>query len=121
MNDKAEKYPNIGELLSFFGQDWKLMFEWENLVPDYQSALRKLKLDSEPTSIDKSIFELKKILNSRYDEEKLRDLITKDFGSAFYPSGLDMTYQKWLENVRDILEEPINQSKQYNLPKFVGE
>lgn len=119
--DNTKIYPNLKELLNFLNQDWKLMFEWENTEPNYQSAIRKLKVDDSPEIRQKNIDELKTLISSNYDEVTLRRIVNRDFGSAFYPPGLGITYQEWLEEILQIMEEPIEKTAKEFLPKFVGE
>lgn len=121
MSEYTKKYPNVSEFLSFFGQDWKIMFEWEDISPNFESAIRKLKIDNSTSIRQKIIDELKKILSSNYDETKLREIIREDFHSAFYPPGINLTYREWLEYILEIFEEPASETKRHFLPKFVGE
>lgn len=121
MRNYTQQYPNLRELLYFLNQDWKLMFEWEDKSPTYEGAIRKLKVDDTVETRRKTIYELKELVSSNFDEQKLEEIVNDDFGSAFYPPGLGMTYQQWLINILQIMEEPIEETKKYVLPKFVGE
>ncbi len=121
MTDYVKTYPNLKELLNFLHQDWKLMFEWEGQEPNYQLAIKKLKIDDSPDIRNKNIGELKSLILLNFDETTLKTIINRDFGSAFYPPGIGLTYQQWLEEILLIYEEPIEKTKKEHLPKFVGE
>lgn len=121
MTDYAKIYPNLSELLNFLHQDWKIMFEWEGNKPDYETAIRKLKVANLPAVRQNIISELAKLISCNFDEEKLEEIVNDDFGSAFYPPGVGLTYQNWLNEILRIFEEPVEKTKREFLPKFVGE
>lgn len=121
MTDYTKIYPNLSELLNFLHQDWKIMFEWEGSKPDYQMAIRKLKVANLPDVRQKITSELTKIISCNFDEEKLEEIVNDEFGSAFYPPGVGLSYQNWLNEILRIFEEPIEKTKGEFLPKFVGE
>ncbi len=121
MTNYAEKFPNLKELLHFIHQDWDIMFEWEGREPNYQAAIRKLKMDDSPEVRQKNINELRELVSSNLDEVTLRKIVNKDFRSAFYPPGIGLTYHEWLKVILSILEEPIEKTRSEFLPKFVGE
>lgn len=121
MRNYSEQYPNLRELLYFLNQNWKLMFEWEDKQPTYKGAIRKLKLDDTVETRKKTIYELKELISCNFDEEKLEEIVNDDFGSAFYPPGVGLTYQNWLKEILRIFEEPVEKTKKEFLPKFVGE
>ncbi len=121
MTDYAKAYPNLKELLNFLHQDWKIMFEWEVKEPNYEAAIRKLKVDDSPETRQKNISELKDLISLKFDEITLRKIINRDFGSGFYPPGIGLTYQEWLESILNLLEEPMEKTTKEFLPKFVGE
>lgn len=121
MSNYSEKYPNLKELLHFMHQDWKLMFEWEGRSPNYQAVVRKLKVDDSPEVRQKNVNELRELVSSNLSETMLEEIVDEDFGSAFYPPGIGLTYQEWLEEILRLLEEPMERTKKEFLPKFVGE
>jgi hypothetical protein len=121
MNEYKKKYPHIVEFLGFFGQDWKIMFEWENITPNHETAIRKLKIDAEESgTLLATISELKELLSLETDDEFYKRIVL-GFGSAFYPHGIGLNYYQWLEKILSILKEPLEITKKHKLPKFVGE
>jgi len=121
MTDYAKIYPNLSELLNFLHQDWDVMFEWEGSDPDYRTAIRKLKAASSPETRKKIISETTKLISRNLDEVELRHVVNREFMSAFYPPGAGLTYQEWLKEVLQIMEEPMEKTTKGFLPKFVGE
>lgn len=121
MTDYTGVYPNLRELFNFLHQDWKLMFEWQGKEPNYQAAIRKLKVDDSPATRQRNISELKDFISLNLDEVTLRKIINRDFGSGFYPPGVGLTCQEWLESVLNLLEEPMEKTTKEFLPKFAGE
>lgn len=117
----SQKYPNIKNLLGLLHQDWKLMFEWEGNQPDYKAAIRKLNAESEQEVRRKYVAELQDLVNLNYDEDLLREIVNRSFRSAFYPPGIGLSYQQWLEEILKLLREPNEKAKKEFLPKIVGE
>lgn len=93
------------------------MFEWEGNQPDYRTAIKKLKAANSPEVRDEITSELKDLISSNSEEVRLEEIINDDFGSAFYPPGVGLKYQEWLEDILRIFDEPLDKT----LPKFVGE
>lgn len=88
MTEYAEKYPNLKELLGLIHQDWDIMFEWEDRKPDYQAAIRKLKVSYSSEERQRSIIELKELISAKFDETLLRKLSTEVLVQRFTRQGL---------------------------------
>lgn len=112
-------------LYQFFGgylnQSWRHIYNWEGREPAYAPVVRKYKAESE--NVDRTISELKKItlLGKGFNEEDWMDILTWGLSLGYYPPGDDLSYEKWLEDVLKILEEPIEETKKHFVPKRVGE
>lgn len=49
--------------------------------------------------------ELKILIDDQLPEEVLRQVITRELGANIYPPGIGLTYQEWLEDVLQMLED----------------
>lgn len=117
-----EKYPNVYQFFGYFHQDWMNIYKWEGRKPNYQSVIREYKVDYK--NVDKTVSELKDILKigkGLNEEEWLEILTWKGLGLCYYPPGDNLTYENWLEDVLNILEEPMEETLKHWIPKRIRE
>ncbi len=77
---------------------------WENAIHD---ICQKKSVSYLTTVQDK----LKKVIESKYDEDSLADIVNEKFSANIYPPGMDLTYQKWLEIVNEMVSEWIQKKE----------
>ncbi len=113
--DLSKKYPKLSNLVIYFHQDWKECYLWDE-EPDYPPIVRFYKLNNPKSSLEMVIKELKELLSKEYDESKLKAIIYGEFSMNLHLPHWNLTYQKWLEDVLRILEEPMEKTKQQYIP-----
>ncbi|MEY3443182.1 MAG: CdiI immunity protein [Bacteroidota bacterium] len=92
---------NLKNVANFFGSRFHNMWPeeygtWENAVDDFcqQASVDWLRIVRA---------ELILLIDEKYDEEKLDQIVTERCHANFYAPGDNLTYQQWLEKVDDIL------------------
>jgi hypothetical protein len=113
--DVSEKYPELGDLVIYFHQDWKECYLWDE-EPDYPPIVRFYKVHNPQSSLGKAIMELKELLSKGYNEPHLKDIIYGEFSMNLHLPHWNLTYKEWLEDVLRILEEPMEKTKKQYIP-----
>lgn len=115
------------DLYQFFGgylnQSWKEIYIWEGNEPTYPPIIRKFRKESSRERIDKTISQLKDIIKigKGCDEDGWMDILTWGLSLGYYPPGVGLTYEEWLEDVLGILEEPMEDTLKHWIPKRIRE
>lgn len=118
-------YESHHELFQLFGgylnQSWLDIYIWDGREPSYSTIIRKYKTEDSKEGIKKTISELKNIIGiaKHYDEEKWGNILTWELGLGYDPSGDNLTYREWLEDVLKILEEPREETLKHFIPERV--
>lgn len=111
----SEKYPALANLMGgYFHQDWHLPYLWDE-KPDYPAVVRFYKTHNGEKWVNQTIAELKSFLSKGYDETVLKNAM-EDLIMQLYLPDWNITYQKWLEDVLQILEEPMEVTKKRYIP-----
>ncbi|MEY3443518.1 MAG: CdiI immunity protein [Bacteroidota bacterium] len=92
---------NLGNVANFLGSRFHNVWPeeygtWENAVDDFcqRSSVDWLEIVQA---------ELIKLIDAKYDEEILDQIVTEQCHANFYAPGDNLTYQAWLEKVDDML------------------
>ena len=118
--DYREKYFDLYQLFGgYLNQSWKEIYIWEDRKPAYQPLIRKYKTESE--RVDKAIAELKEViaLDNNFDEEEWRNILTWGLSLGLRPKGFGLTPRQWLEDVLEILEEPMEETRKHWIPERI--
>lgn len=111
-----------GILGGYFHEDMFDGFDWQGHQKNYKSVIRYHKSIQDKEYLNKEIDELKEFLKliQDWDEDKLEDVLLNDFGGSIYAPGIGITYRKFLQDILEILEEPMRKTKNEFIPKFTG-
>lgn len=115
-------FPNINYVFGFLHQNWSDFYNWNGMTPKYESAIRFFKKVDSPERLSKAIIELKELIRfgQSFDDEEWYEYFWSDSSLGYYPPGSNQTYKEWLENVLNILEEPIEENEKHFIPEFIG-
>lgn len=119
----SRQFPQVRKILAtYFHEDMFDGFDWSGHEKNYKSVVRHIKSIQSEESLSRKIIELKEflILSQNWDEDKLEDVLLKDFSGSIYAPGVGVTYRKFLEDILEILEEPIEKTNREFIPKFIG-
>lgn len=120
MSDYQKKFPELYQLLGgFFHQDWVHVFDWKDQSPTFEGVIRYYKNKAKQGSINQDVKELKVFLSLGLSESEVEDVMD-EWSVAYYPYGRKITYNKWLQSILDVLEEPVEKTKQEFIPEFIG-
>ena len=116
-----DQYQNVYQFFGYFHQDWMDVFKWEGRSPSFESVIRKYKTES--GSVNKTIFELKTILQKgkEFEYDDWVELLTYKLGLNFRPKAFGLTHQEWLIETINILEEPMSKTLEHWIPKRIRE
>lgn len=118
-----ESHHNLFQMFAgYLNQDWKTIYIWNDEKPNYQSIVRKYKTENSSEEIEKTIIQLKNIMNTGkvHDEEEWLNILTYGgLGLGYYPPGLGQTYEEWLKDVLNILEEPAQETQNHFTPERI--
>lgn len=112
MSEYDKNFRELGRLFGgFFHQDWKEVIDWQGKPPTYEGVVGFYKTLAAPSTVAKATQELRQFLTSQLTEEELDDILSHDFGAAYYPPGGGQTHRQWLTDILRLLEEPAAPSK----------
>jgi len=120
--DYNEKYHNLYQLFGgYLNQSWLDIYIWEGREPTYQPIVRKYKTEFPKEDIEKTIAELKEViaLDNNFDEEDWREVLSWGLSLGLRPRGFGLSPREWLEDVLNILEEPMEISKKGFIPEGI--
>lgn len=119
----SKQFPQVAKTLGlYFHEDMFDVFEWKQTKPNYKSVIRYIKSIQQPEYLSQKITELREFLqiSKNWSEDKLEDILLNDFSGSIYAPGIGITYREFLEEVLEILEEPIDKTESEFVPKFIG-
>lgn len=120
MSDYQKKFPELYQLLGgFFHQDWIHVFDWQDQPPMFEGVVRYYKTKAKQEFINRDAEELKDFLNLGLSESEVEDVMD-EWNVAYYPYGRKITYNKWLQGILVLLEEPMEKTKREFIPEFIG-
>lgn len=112
----SEEFASLGSLFGYFPQFWTKLYLWQGTKPDFELIIRKFKIQEDAETVNLALQETKNLLNSDLSEEDLDKLIEDLSTSGFSPLS---THREFFERILIILEEPIEETKRYFIPKFI--
>ena len=118
---EKSKYPKLKNLIGgYFHQDWEHSYDWKNQEPHYAPVVRFFKFHN-PTSTTKQVIsELKHFLALGLDEKTLDKVLEDVFILGVHIPYWKITHEKWLKDILNILEEPMEKTKKEFIPEFIG-
>ncbi len=119
----SKQFPQVAKILGlYFHEDMFDGYEWKNNKPNYQAVVRYIKSVQQSEHLSAKISELREFLifSKEWDEDKLEDILLNDFSGSIYAPGIGITYRRFLEDILEILEEPMEKTRSQFIPKFIG-
>lgn len=100
-----QQYYELGQFFGgYFHQHWKELYDWEGKEPTFEPIVHLCIHESSGDELRKTIEQLEQLISQRLDEQELRQVVTRTLGANIYAQGMGMTYQRWLEEVLEILK-----------------
>lgn len=121
MNEYKKNFPELYQYLGgLFHQDWSYVFDWKGQPPDYKGVVRYFKVRNSKSLEKSELKDLKTFLSLNLSEDAIEQVMTREFKIGIRPAFWNLTHKLWLENILQILEEPMEKTKQEFIPKFIG-
>lgn len=121
MNRYKDRFPELNQYLGgLFHQAWKDVFRWDKQQPSFEGVVRYFKLRNIECYEKDELYELRKFLSLELNTDEIENIIRNEWGIAFRPAYINLTYKQWLERILDIFEEPIEKTKKEYIPEFTG-
>lgn len=115
------KYPKLRNLIAaYFHQDWKYDYDWSNYPLAFEPVVRFFKMHNPLETTDQATRELKEFLALSFNEEQLESVLDDEFGLCLRPEYFKLTHEQWLKKVLEVLEEPMEKTKQKFIPTFIS-
>jgi len=119
----TKQFPELSSLLGgYFHEDMFDVFDWNEHEKNHTSIIRYHKSIQPKKYLLEEVNELKEFLelSRSWNEDKLEEILLNDFRGSIYAPGAGITYRKFLNDILEILEEPIEKTKSEFIPKFIG-
>ena len=121
MKTYEEKFPELYQYLGgLFHQDWFHVFDWKGQKPDFEGVIKYFKIRNWKYYEKQELKELKMFLELNLSDVEIENIMRKEFNLGIRPAYWNLTHKKWLERILEILEEPIEKTKQEFIPEFIG-
>ncbi len=91
---------------SYFHQDWKDDYDWNQKEPLFEDVVRHYKTEDTKEGIKKTVEELTAFLQSDLSNEEIHRIVEEDFSSWYTPRSRGMNKRQFLEKVLEVLKEP---------------
>ena len=117
----TKRFPELSGLLGgYFHEDMFYVFDWNGHEENYKSIIRYHKSIQSEEYLKKEVTELKEFLalSQDWDEDKLGEILYKDFGSYLRAPFFKMTYREFLQGILEVLEEPMEKTKSEFIPQM---
>ncbi len=115
MNDFNNRFLKLGYLLGYFHQMWARTYDWSGHEIDFVPVVRYFKVDNNLNATIDAIADLQDLLGLGLDERELEEIIDEYTTSGYSPLA---THRQFLECILEILQEPIEKTKQEFIPRY---
>lgn len=104
MKDHSPYYALYQFLGGWFHQNWKETHNWKGRKPSFELVVQDFREITSKSNLEQVIQQLDLVIHQNLNEAELSQLVNRILGCGIYAPGLGMTYQGWLDRVRELLE-----------------
>ncbi len=120
MMDYLTEFSEIRFLLGYFHQYWSKLYSWEGNNPTFQPIIRLFKTENSSEIVERLVFEIERFLMLPLNDEEFERVLVEEIGCEYTPRSQGLNERQFLEQILEILKEPMEKTKQGFIPEFIG-